>query len=251
MVLVVCMGSVKIFVGLTLLCFIYFLYLRKSRCLEHAEQTNQNWVCSFLLDCAAWKEYQIHRWSIYWENVTLTSEYLKSHFPLSFPLSRLWGRIHRNHIQRQRGGKEIPGILHKVSSCEIIPDIAKYEFMLFVLNFFHLFFFNRDEVVVAVASLMFDPVVSRVAELMAIGQIITKAQAQWVSCCIHTNWTTMCYMLHAHRIREIMLWRQMVYSQFLENLMACCGQKWCTSVNQNSKSKNVGCENQNNELKRH
>lgn len=96
---------------------------------------------------------------------------------------------------------------------------------------------------------MFDPVVSRVAELMAIGQIITKAQAQWVSCCIHTNWTTMCYILHAHTVREIMLWRQMVYSQFVENLMACCGQKWRTSVNQNSKSKNGGCKNQNNELK--
>uniref|UniRef100_A0A671XKJ6 Apoptosis inducing factor mitochondria associated 4 n=1 Tax=Sparus aurata TaxID=8175 RepID=A0A671XKJ6_SPAAU len=39
-------------------------------------------------------------------------------------------------------------------------------------------FYIKDEVVVAVASLMFDPVVSRVAELMAIGQIITKAQAQ-------------------------------------------------------------------------
>ncbi|XP_036979135.1 apoptosis inducing factor mitochondria associated 4 isoform X1 [Acanthopagrus latus] len=39
-------------------------------------------------------------------------------------------------------------------------------------------FYIKDEEVVAVASLMFDPVVSRVAELMATGQIITKAQAQ-------------------------------------------------------------------------
>ena len=81
--------------------------------------------------------------------------------------------------------------------------------------------FNRDEEVVAVASLMFDPVVSRVAELMATGQIITKAQAQWVSCCIHTNWTTKSYILQAHLVLEIMLWRQMIYSQFLENLIHC------------------------------
>ncbi|KAM9359787.1 apoptosis-inducing factor 3-like [Symphorus nematophorus] len=39
-------------------------------------------------------------------------------------------------------------------------------------------FYIKDEVVVAVASLMFDPAVARVAELMAAGQIITKAQAQ-------------------------------------------------------------------------
>lgn len=38
--------------------------------------------------------------------------------------------------------------------------------------------FHRDEVVVAVASLMFDPAVARVAELMATGQVISKAQAQ-------------------------------------------------------------------------
>lgn len=36
----------------------------------------------------------------------------------------------------------------------------------------------RDEVVVAAASLMFDPAVARLAELMATGQILTKAQAQ-------------------------------------------------------------------------
>ncbi|XP_023150957.1 apoptosis inducing factor mitochondria associated 4 [Amphiprion ocellaris] len=36
----------------------------------------------------------------------------------------------------------------------------------------------KDEVVVAAASLMFDPAVSRVAELMATGQTLTKAQAQ-------------------------------------------------------------------------
>lgn len=39
-------------------------------------------------------------------------------------------------------------------------------------------FYIKDEVVVAVASLMFDPAVARVAELMATGQIIAKAQAQ-------------------------------------------------------------------------
>ncbi|XP_076591782.1 apoptosis inducing factor mitochondria associated 4 [Chaetodon auriga] len=39
-------------------------------------------------------------------------------------------------------------------------------------------FYIKDEVVVAAASLMFDPAVSRVAELMATGQILTKAQAQ-------------------------------------------------------------------------
>uniref|UniRef100_A0A8C2XEE3 Apoptosis inducing factor mitochondria associated 4 n=1 Tax=Cyclopterus lumpus TaxID=8103 RepID=A0A8C2XEE3_CYCLU len=39
-------------------------------------------------------------------------------------------------------------------------------------------FYIKDEVVVAAASLMFDPAVARLAELMATGQIITKAQAQ-------------------------------------------------------------------------
>uniref|UniRef100_A0A8C2X9R6 Apoptosis inducing factor mitochondria associated 4 n=1 Tax=Cyclopterus lumpus TaxID=8103 RepID=A0A8C2X9R6_CYCLU len=38
-------------------------------------------------------------------------------------------------------------------------------------------FYIKDEVVVAAASLMFDPAVARLAELMATGQIITKAQA--------------------------------------------------------------------------
>lgn len=37
---------------------------------------------------------------------------------------------------------------------------------------------NRDEVVVAAASLMFDPAVARLAELMATGRIITRAEAQ-------------------------------------------------------------------------
>lgn len=59
-----------------------------------------------------------------------------------------------------------------------LPDTAEYEFLLFVLNFFHFSFVNRDEAVVAAASLMFDPAVSRLAELMATGQILTKAQAQ-------------------------------------------------------------------------
>ncbi|XP_070685159.1 apoptosis inducing factor mitochondria associated 4 [Pempheris klunzingeri] len=39
-------------------------------------------------------------------------------------------------------------------------------------------FYVKDEVVVAAASLMFDPAVARVAELMATGQVLTKAQAQ-------------------------------------------------------------------------
>ncbi|XP_075956219.1 apoptosis inducing factor mitochondria associated 4 isoform X3 [Anarhichas minor] len=39
-------------------------------------------------------------------------------------------------------------------------------------------FYIKDKVVVAAASLMFDPAVARLAELMATGQIITKAQAQ-------------------------------------------------------------------------
>ncbi|KAM3615836.1 uncharacterized protein V6R79_008530 [Siganus canaliculatus] len=39
-------------------------------------------------------------------------------------------------------------------------------------------FYIKDEVVVAAASLMFDPAVARLAELMATGQVITKAQAQ-------------------------------------------------------------------------
>ncbi|XP_049918551.1 apoptosis inducing factor mitochondria associated 4 [Epinephelus moara] len=39
-------------------------------------------------------------------------------------------------------------------------------------------FYIKEEVVVAAASLMFDPAVARLAELMATGQIITKAQAQ-------------------------------------------------------------------------
>uniref|UniRef100_UPI0037E7B826 apoptosis inducing factor mitochondria associated 4 n=1 Tax=Semicossyphus pulcher TaxID=241346 RepID=UPI0037E7B826 len=41
-----------------------------------------------------------------------------------------------------------------------------------------LVFYIKDEVVVAAASLMFDPAVARVAEMMAAGQIITKAEAQ-------------------------------------------------------------------------
>lgn len=43
---------------------------------------------------------------------------------------------------------------------------------------FHFSFVNRDEVVVAAASMMFDPAVARLAELMATGQIFKKAQAQ-------------------------------------------------------------------------
>ncbi|XP_051254775.1 apoptosis inducing factor mitochondria associated 4 isoform X2 [Dicentrarchus labrax] len=39
-------------------------------------------------------------------------------------------------------------------------------------------FYIKDEVVVAAASLMFDPAVAHVAELMTTGQILTKAQAQ-------------------------------------------------------------------------
>ncbi|XP_076027478.1 apoptosis-inducing factor 3-like [Genypterus blacodes] len=39
-------------------------------------------------------------------------------------------------------------------------------------------FYLRDEAVVAAASLMFDPAVARLAELMAAGQTVTKAQAQ-------------------------------------------------------------------------
>ncbi|XP_029026334.1 apoptosis inducing factor mitochondria associated 4 isoform X2 [Betta splendens] len=39
-------------------------------------------------------------------------------------------------------------------------------------------FYIKDDVVVAAASLMFDPAVARLAELMATGQTITKAQAQ-------------------------------------------------------------------------
>lgn len=42
----------------------------------------------------------------------------------------------------------------------------------------NLSFIKRDEKVVAAASLMFDPAVTRLAELMASGQIITKTQAQ-------------------------------------------------------------------------
>lgn len=39
-------------------------------------------------------------------------------------------------------------------------------------------FYIKDDVVVAAASLMFDPAVARIAELMASGQTLTKAQAQ-------------------------------------------------------------------------
>uniref|UniRef100_A0A8D3CHA3 Apoptosis inducing factor mitochondria associated 4 n=1 Tax=Scophthalmus maximus TaxID=52904 RepID=A0A8D3CHA3_SCOMX len=39
-------------------------------------------------------------------------------------------------------------------------------------------FYIKDEVVVAAASMMFDPAVARLAELMATGQIFKKAQAQ-------------------------------------------------------------------------
>lgn len=37
---------------------------------------------------------------------------------------------------------------------------------------------GRGEEVVAAASLMFDPAVARLAEMMAAGQTLTKAQAQ-------------------------------------------------------------------------
>ncbi|XP_028320028.1 apoptosis inducing factor mitochondria associated 4 isoform X2 [Gouania willdenowi] len=39
-------------------------------------------------------------------------------------------------------------------------------------------FYIKEEVVVAAASMMFDPAVARIAELMAAGQILTKAQVQ-------------------------------------------------------------------------
>lgn len=40
----------------------------------------------------------------------------------------------------------------------------------------------------AAASLMFDPAVARLAELMTSGQIITKTQAQWVEFCKLNDW---------------------------------------------------------------
>lgn len=39
-------------------------------------------------------------------------------------------------------------------------------------------FYIKDDIVVAAASLMFDPAVSRLADMMSSGQVITKAQAQ-------------------------------------------------------------------------
>lgn len=39
-------------------------------------------------------------------------------------------------------------------------------------------FYIKGEEVVAAASLMFDPAVARLAEMMAAGQTLTKAQAQ-------------------------------------------------------------------------
>lgn len=149
---------------------------RKSSCPQHAKETNQNWVSSFLLDCAVWEEYQIHRW-----------RFLSSFHPdigvfkpgccwVSFPLCRSWWRIHRNPIQRQSGGKEIPGILYKVRSS--VYNVGSV-LLVFVLNVLHSPV-NREDVVVAAASLMFDPAVARLAELMATGQTLTKAQAQWV-----------------------------------------------------------------------
>lgn len=39
-------------------------------------------------------------------------------------------------------------------------------------------FYIKDDIVVAAASLMFDPAVSRLADMMSCGQVITKAQAQ-------------------------------------------------------------------------
>lgn len=39
-------------------------------------------------------------------------------------------------------------------------------------------FVDRDEEVVAAASMMFDPAVARLAEMMAAGQALPKAQAQ-------------------------------------------------------------------------
>lgn len=66
-----------------------------------------------------------------------------------------------------------------MSSCGITEDSGGHEFMRFGFIFtFHFSFVNRDEVVVAAASMMFDPAVARLAELMATGQIFKKAQAQ-------------------------------------------------------------------------
>lgn len=48
----------------------------------------------------------------------------------SFPHPRLRGRLHRNPLQRQSGGKEVPGVLHQVSSCGIPSDTAECERML-------------------------------------------------------------------------------------------------------------------------
>lgn len=49
---------------------------------------------------------------------------------------------------------------------------------------------GRGEEVVAAASLMFDPAVARLAEMMAAGQALTKAQAQWVflPCSLCHSW---------------------------------------------------------------
>lgn len=61
-------------------------------------------------------------------------------------------------------------------SCRLTPDLHVSEYERSVHA--ECLLVNRDEEVVAVASLMFDPAVARVAELMASGQTITKAQAQ-------------------------------------------------------------------------
>ncbi|XP_037328193.2 apoptosis inducing factor mitochondria associated 4 isoform X1 [Pungitius pungitius] len=117
----------------------------------------------------------------------------------SFPLTiRGDQRVNVGHWQMSQAQGRVAALnmLKKPTKCESVPFFwtvllgksirytgygEGYTEILFKGNVEErkfLAFYIKDEVVVAAASLMFDPAVARVAELMATGQIISKAQAQ-------------------------------------------------------------------------
>ncbi|XP_059187276.1 apoptosis inducing factor mitochondria associated 4 [Centropristis striata] len=117
----------------------------------------------------------------------------------SFPLTiRRDQRVNIGHWQMSQAQGRVAALnmLQKPTTCESVPFFwtvllgksirytgygEGYTEIIFkgkVEERKFLAFYLKDEVVVAAASLMFDPAVARVAELMAAGQIVTKAQAQ-------------------------------------------------------------------------
>ena len=92
---------------------------------------------------------------------------------------RLWGGIHWAGDEREVWGHEVPGIVHQVSwenKHSVTPPLTDRICVFIFLDYSHL----RNDEVIAVASLNYDPAASAVAERFASGKVITKKEAQYV-----------------------------------------------------------------------